>query len=68
MSAILPTSPAADPPALRAMALATDEQALSRPLESTAVTAAKYRAPAKSPVTPYVMVSLICGLVVGDGT
>jgi hypothetical protein len=48
------------------MALATGEQALSRPLESNAVTAAKYRAPAKSPVTLYVMVSLGRGLLVGD--
>ncbi len=35
---------------LRATALATDEQALSLPLESTAVTATKYLVPLASPV------------------
>jgi len=65
----LPDIPtAADPLSLRATALATGEQALSRPLESTAVTAAKYRAPAKSPVTWYVTVWLLAGLDVGDAT
>jgi len=55
-------------PALRATASATGEQALSKPLESTAVIATKYRAPLQSPVNLYVTVSLICGLGVGDAT
>jgi len=54
--------------ALRATALATGEQALSKPSESTAVTATKYRAAVKSPVSLNVTASLICGLVVGDAT
>jgi len=54
--------------ALRATALATGEQGLSRPPLSTAVIATKYQAPVESPVSLYVMTSLICGLSVGDTT
>jgi len=41
---------------LRAIALPTGEQALSTPLEFTAVTAAKYVAPVVSPVSVTVAV------------
>jgi hypothetical protein len=54
--------------ALRATALATGEQGLSRPPLSTAVIATKYQAPVESPVSLNVMTSLICGLFVGDTT
>jgi hypothetical protein len=53
---------------LRATALATPEQALSRPSESTAATATKYRIAAKSPVNLNVTTSLGCGLRLGDAT
>jgi hypothetical protein len=63
-----PTSWLAVLSALRATALATGEQGLSRPPLSIAVIATKYQASVKSPVSLNVMTSLICGLFVGDTT
>ena len=63
-----PTSIPAALPTLRATALATGEQALSMPSESTAATATKYRFAAKSPVSLNVTTSLLCGLRLGDVT